>query len=93
MTNPLMRYLLLILLLVFGCGVPESDYNKLKAENEQLSKELDEFKDTHEIYPVYSFFQTLVHALISDFPSRCTKKFLSDERVRTVQTLVHVVGG
>jgi hypothetical protein len=38
-------YAILIMTMVTGCGVPQSDYDKLKSENENLKSELDECKN------------------------------------------------
>ncbi len=41
-TNNRINYLLGLLLFVTSCGVPQSDYDKLKSENEKLKTELED---------------------------------------------------
>ena len=37
-----------VLVILAGCGVPQSDYDKLKSENEKLKGELDKSKNSAE---------------------------------------------
>lgn len=45
MHNKFIQTLFLFLILIASCGIPESEYEKLKTENEKLKEELDECKN------------------------------------------------